>query len=576
MALGAFTFILHSHIPYVLSHGRWPHGMDWLNEAVAETYIPLLNVVHRLIEEGRSPRLTFGMTPVLLEMLSHPDFNEEFLTYLENKVRSAERDIDEFKKNGEIHFQRLAQMWKVFYESIQRSFMTKYEGDLVKTFSSLQEKGYIEVITSAATHGYLPLLSEDTSIQAQIKQGIETYRHHFGKPPRGIWLPECAYRPRYRWSSPLSQEFGKEERLRKGIEEFLSENGLEYFIIDAHLLKGGKAIGIYKDRFEGLERLWAQFSEQYQPLPEDVERSPNEVYWVSSMPELQRPVAILTRDPKTSLQVWSGEWGYPGDGEYLDFHKKRFPGGLRYWRVTHPKADLAEKSEYVPENAQSRVPEHAEHFKNLVKGILKEYREKTNRYGIVTSPFDTELFGHWWFEGIEWLYWVLRKIGEDDEIDLVKAGEFLDQHPPNKVISIPEGSWGEGGYHWIWFNQDTEWTWRHLYQVEKEMKTICQEFSDIQDDQLQILLKQLTREMLLLQSSDWQFLITTFSARDYAEMRFVTHYSDFKRLADMVRRYGRGEKLTDGDWHFFEECQKRDSIFKEIDPKWFKEVEFPA
>jgi 1,4-alpha-glucan branching enzyme len=183
MALGAFTFVLHSHIPYVLSHGRWPHGMDWLNEAVAETYIPLLNILHRLMEEGRSPRLTLGITPVLVEMLSHPNFNEEFLSYLGNKIRSANGDIDEFKKNGELHFQHLAEMWKDFYESIQKSFIKKYGGDLVGAFSSLQEKGYIEIITSAATHGYLPLLSEDTSVQAQIKQGIETYRHHFGKPP---------------------------------------------------------------------------------------------------------------------------------------------------------------------------------------------------------------------------------------------------------------------------------------------------------------------------------------------------------------------------------------------------------
>lgn len=576
MTIGAFTFVLHSHIPYVLSHGRWPHGMDWLNEAAAETYIPLLNALYRLVEEGRSPRLTLGITPVLLEMLSHQDFKVEFLGYLDNKIRSAQGDIEEFVNTGEPHCQRLAEMWKEFYESIRESFVTKFKRDLIKAFSSLQERGYIEIITSAATHGYLPLLSEDTSVQAQIKLGIETYRQHFGRSPRGIWLPECAYRPRYRWSSPISHELNKEERLRKGIEEFLSENGLEYFVIDAHLLKGGKAIGIYRDRFEGLERLWAQFSGQYQPLPEDVEKSPNEVYLVSSMPELQKPVAILTRDPKTSLQVWSGEWGYPGDGAYLDFHKKRFPGGLRYWRVTYPKADLADKSEYIPDRAQTRIPEHANHFKDLVKGILKEYQEKTNGYGIVTSPFDTELFGHWWFEGIDWLYWVLRKIDEDPEIELVKAGEFLDQHPPSKVISIPEGSWGEGGYHWIWLNKDTEWTWRHLYQAEKEMKAICQEFSDSRDDQLQGILKQLAKEIFLLQSSDWPFLITTFSARDYAEMRFVNHYSDFKKLSDMVRRYGRGEKLTEGDLHFLEECQKRDSIFREIDPHWFKEVEFPA
>ena len=571
---GAYTFVLHSHLPYVINHGRWPHGMDWLNEATAETYIPLLNVFNKLVNEGISPKVTIGITPVLTEQLNDNSFKEEFKEYVKTKIKAAVEDERLFTSWNQLRLARQAKLWQDFYSQILSDFQNKYKTDLVGAFRKLQDEGHIEIITCAATHGYLPLLGEDTSVQAQIKQGIRTYQEFYGRQPRGIWLPECAYRPRYNWVSPLKPK-GK-SKLRKGVDEFLSENGIEYFFIDSPLLKGGKAVGVYIERFGALKQLWQQFEKEYQPASEDMKKSPYELYLVNSSGQPKKPVAIFTRDPRTGIQVWSGEHGYPGDGNYLEFHKKQFPGGHRYWKITSAKSDLADKEQYIAENVEERLKENASHFKGLVKGIILENQKKAFPYPFVCAPFDTELFGHWWFEGPGWMYYVLKWMAQDPEIELLTCSEHLAKANPRKVVSIPEGSWGQGGFHWIWLNDWTKWTWKHIYEDEIKMREAAYEFGDNSDEKLQAILKQLARELLLLESSDWQFLISTWGARDYAELRVVEHDKNFKRLYQMLIKYGRKKEADQSDWEFLESVQKRDNLFENIEPKWWAKVEFPA
>jgi 1,4-alpha-glucan branching enzyme len=573
--IGSFTFVLHSHLPYVIAHGRWPHGMDWLNEAASECYIPILNILNELAGEGYSPKLTIGISPVLTEQLEDDSFKNELSTYLQMRIDAAEKDAEEFKRYNHKNLLDVAHMWKDYYAKIKDDFERKYDRDLVGAFRRLQDDDHIEIMTSAATHGYFPLLSRDTSIQAQVKLGVAAYEKSYGRKPRGIWLPECAYRPSYKWKPPVSSESGQKAYLRKGVEEFLSENGIDYFIIDSALLKGGKAIGVYVDRFKALKQLWGQFEKEYQPREEEFDKSPQEIYLVSSG-EGKKPVAVFARDPDTGLQVWSGEWGYPGDGNYLDFHKKRFPGGHRYWKITSAKADLADKLEYYPPDARARVPENASHFKELIKSLLKEYHKKTGNKGIICAPYDSELFGHWWFEGPEFLKLVLKYVSDDPEIELTTCSKFLDEAKPEKVISIPEGSWGEGGYHYIWLNQWTEWSWKHIYADEKRMQELASQFGQTEDENLRKILKQAARELLLLQASDWQFLISTWAARDYAELRLSEHHQNFSRLADMAEKYARGEKVDQGEWTFLGDCEAKNKIFEEIKLEWFAKVEYPA
>ncbi|MDH4180296.1 MAG: hypothetical protein OEV33_07270, partial [Armatimonadota bacterium] len=202
-ARGAFTFVLHGHLPYVLTHGTWPHGSDMLFECAAESYLPLLDTFHRLIAEGISPKVTLGITPVLAEQLADPAFKHQFVEYLDMRVRTAAENIEGFKQSKEAQLADLAEMWRKHFLQAKESFLDNHGADLIAGFRALQDDGHIEIITSAATHGYLPLLGTDESVQAQVKQAVSSYRHHFGRQPRGFWLPECAYRPRYAWRSPL-------------------------------------------------------------------------------------------------------------------------------------------------------------------------------------------------------------------------------------------------------------------------------------------------------------------------------------------------------------------------------------
>lgn len=577
MSKGYFALVLHSHLPYVLSHGRWPHGTDWLCEAAAETYLPILRTLGELISEGCHPKLTIGLSPVLCEQLADGEFKNEFIAYLNQKIKAAQADAEEFYKYSQESMLANSHLWENFYQKTLDHF-NQIGQDIPFEFRKLQDGGYLEIITCGATHGYYPLLSRDESLQAQTKAAVTNYQKHFGRQPRGIWLPECAYRPRYRWTPPVPINGKQESYERKGVEEFLSENGIDFFIIDSVLLKGGKSVGVYIDRFEALKLLWTSFESQYKPRSEEFDKTPREVYLVS-LTEGKKPTAVFTRDPETGLLVWSGEHGYPGDGNYLDFHKKRFPGGLRYWAVTSPKSDLADKVEYHHETALGRIDENADHFAGKVEDILMGYHKESGQSGILVAPYDAELFGHWWFEGPQFLKQVLKKLCASENVDLTFLSEHYDRVKPTRVVSIPEGSWGQGNHHYIWFNELTSWTWKHIYECEAKMCELARYWADHPDrrsSELEDLLKQTARELMLLSASDWQFLISTWAARDYAELRLSEHYHDFKRLAEIADKMIGDQTIGTGDWQFFRDCRTRDTLFPEIDLAWFAKVDFPV
>ncbi len=566
-SLGSFALVLHSHIPYVLAHGRWPHGMDWLSEVTAETYLPLLNVLNRLVEEGISPKITLGLTPVLLEQLADPEFAGEFEAYLGEKADAARANAAEFRRMARPDMAALAEHWHRWYSGLAADYTSTYGRDIIGAFKRLLDAGHIEILTSAATHGYLPLLGTDASVRAQVRQGVTSYRRHFGTDPRGFWLPECAFRPRYPWSPPVGPSGKPIERM--GVDEALSAEGIEYFFVDAHLLKGGRSVGVYADRFKPLEALWSRFERQWEP--DKQERSTFLPYLVSSNPGVVAPVAIFARDQETGIQVWSGDVGYPGDEWYLEFHRKHYPGNLRYWRVSWPRQDLAVKELYEPIKALSRLPGHASHFAEVVRDALAQHHATAGEPGILTSMYDTELFGHWWHEGAEWLYYAIRALAEQTDINRVTCGEYLDANRPTTVVSLPEGSWGEGGYHWIWLNEWTSWTWQRIYECEAEMIRLADDLGD--NPVVETLLRQAARELLLLESSDWQFCISTWAARDYAEQRVRYHADKFEAIALLARRAAAGDNIDPEDWNALGEAEDRDRCFPDIDPAWWRTPE---
>ncbi|HOV24445.1 MAG TPA: DUF1957 domain-containing protein [Candidatus Marinimicrobia bacterium] len=559
---GYFSLVLHSHLPYVINHGEWPHGMDWLYEAAAETYLPLLREFNSLIADGISPNITIGITPILAEQLAAERFKDGFINYLEIKIKAARDNREEFATVGNLHLEKLAGMWENYYQGLIDEFNSLPDRNIIQAFKKLQDGNHIEIITCAATHGYLPLLGNDEAIDAQVRIGKETYRRHFGCDPRGMWLPECAYRPSYQWSSPI-KEYPK-TFMRRGIEEFLFKYDIQYFIVDKHLILGGKNRGVYIDRYESLKQLWQQFEKNWTPPPEEKSRSIYQPYLVSST-GTGRVAVAYGRHEESALQVWSGEWGYPGDGRYLEFHKKHFPGGHRYWRVTSAKADLADKQEYVPENVEEALENQSDHFVEVLRNYILKYYAESGKIGVVTAPFDTELFGHWWFEGPRWLGKVLRKINANPDIQAISLGNHLAKNRPTQVITMPEGSWGQGGFHYIWLNQWTEWTWKHIYAAEDKMVELAEKYSETGDVNLRRILNDLARELLLLESSDWQFLISTWSARDYAENRVGVHRDQFQNIVRILNDYENNGRLSETDQKYLERMERIDDIFPGLD-----------
>ena len=545
---GAFTFVLHSHLPYARQAGRWPHGEEWLHEAAAETYIPLLNALNRLADDGVPARLTLTLTPILLEQLNDEDVRRNFSQYLDLRIEAAEADLLRFREEPGSQLHALASYYRNWYQQIKDVFTTRYESNLVPAFRKLQDAGILEIATCAATHGYLPLLSRDESIQIQLRTAVKSYTRLFGRPPRVIWLPECAYRPGYT---------SVEGTVRAGIEAFLEMNGIELFFVETHLVEGGRPQGISAGDAVGpygsiTRRYLVPFKES-QPTPETTTFQP---YLVGSS-----GVSVIARNKRTGLQVWSADWGYPGEFDYREFHKKDGSSGLQYWRVTGARIDLAEKDLYHPDWAAAKVQQHADNFAHLVEDLLQGYAQQSGEYGLISANYDTELFGHWWFEGVDWIEGVLRRLASSEIVELTSAGAFIQEHPPSTAIQLPEGSWGAGGTHFVWDNADTHWMWPVIYQAEDEMAAMRAAFPDA-SGAVETVLNQAARELLLLQSSDWPFLVTTGQAREYATQRFLQHVERYNMLMKSVRE-------GTPDLQFAAWCWEKDKIFPEMDYRWY-------
>lgn len=579
---GTLCFVLHSHIPYVLGHGRWPHGVDWLHEAVAETYLPLLRVCDDLLADGIAPNLTFSVTPVLAEQLTDPRYADELATYLAVKREAAAADETGFRRTGYPRRAAMAAYWSRFYAQATHDFRDRYGEDVVSGFRLLQNRGAIEVITSGATHGYLPLLGSQASAEAQIKQGVRAYQRQFGRAPRGIWLPECAYRPRGEWISPVDPAHRDSDRA--GVEEMLAEAGIRYFVADSHLVRGGRPLGLYRLFSEGPQ---VQFTDQH-VFPER-DATVHAAYGVGTAGARadRNAVAVVARDPGTAVMVWSADGGYPGDGAYLEFHKKHHPGGLRYWSVTSRDVDLGDKEPYEPARAAERVQAHAAHFVSMVKETLAQHHAATGQPGLLLAPFDSELFGHWWFEGPQFLEAVIRLLHNDPDVNVSTVSDYLDAHGTAGTLQLPEGSWGAGGHHSVWLNESTQWTWRHIHAAEATLADLAREALQTGDPVLERVVRQAARELLLLQASDWQFLITTWSARDYAEMRVAEHVDAFERLVAIARErlasaggdeihtpgdqpsFARQRLLREDDRLALEALEFQDRLFPDLDLAWW-------
>ncbi|MGH7548863.1 MAG: 1,4-alpha-glucan branching protein domain-containing protein [Gemmatimonadales bacterium] len=536
-----FVLALHSHLPYVLHHGRWPHGSDWLCEAALDSYLPLLEKLQGLAQEGTPAPVTIGFTPVLANQLASADFARELEAFFDQREAACAEARTELAATGDTELPPLVEFWKARLRRLRNLFHA-IDRDILAAFRRLQDAGNLEIIGSAATHGYLPLLGRDESVRLQLAVGRNEHRRLFGRDPVGCWLPECAYRPRA----------GR----RRGIEEHLAAAGFRYFFADAHLAQAGEPLGTYGEVPLGAERFDVERHETLGKPATRPSRSPYRAYKVTP-PRAKQSVVALVRDPRSSMQVWSRHQGYPGDEWYLEFHKIRWPGGLKLWRVTGPNVDLGAKRAYEPAAALGRAADHARHFAHLVAGIAAETAARETDAGVVVAPFDTELFGHWWFEGVDFLAAVYRELRHHPGVRPVTASRHVGDHPAGVALRLAEGSWGVNGDHTMWLNDRTAWTWPRLRALEDAFWKAAP--AALASPGARPVLAQAARELLLAQASDWQFMISTGAVPDYAERRFKLHCEDAERLVAALTP-GRGAP----DVGRLEELSRRDEVFPDI------------
>jgi len=566
MPTGYFSLILHAHLPFV-RHPEYPEFLeeDWLYEAITEVYLPLIFIFQNLHEAGAKPRLAMNVSPPLCEMLADKLLETRYTEHLEQLVELANKELHRTKTEAQ-EFVDVVQMYVDNLTASLDLWNNRYKRNLINAFRELQEEGVLEIITCGATHGFLPLISTQEARRAQIEVAVNNYKKHFSRSPRGIWLPECAYEP--------------------GIEDLLKDAGIEYFISDTHAI-------LYGD-----------------PRPR---------YGVHAPVVCPNGTAVFARDVETSQQVWSAEVGYPGSDVYREFYRdigwdlpldylkpylhsdgERKHLGLKYHRITGRDVPQQNKLPYIPALAREKAAENAMHF---IGERIKQARILRDTFDghppLVVSPYDAELYGHWWYEGPQFIDFFFRKLHWDqDDIAAITPGDFLDSGIPIQIQQPTASSWGENGYYKVWLNDRNSWMYPYQHNAERRMTELANKFA-IPGSELQVpssdfaspsnlehgtwnmelierLLNQLARELLLAQSSDWAFQIYQGTTVEYSSRRFQSHIQRFDLIAKMLDKLSvppglaGGSTLPDEDMELLAEIENRDNIFQEIDYRIYK------
>ena len=525
MEKGYLALVLHAHLPYV-RHPEHPDFLEenWFFEAITETYIPLLRVFQDLHNSGISYRLTISLTPPLLSMFKDPLLQQRYLNKIHKLIELAEKEVERTRWLPPFH--DIALMYLEHFRFCRYFFAEKYGCDLTRAFNELEMAGCLEFITCGATHGFLPLMLNDTAAQAQIKLAADYHQKIFGRRPRGIWLPECGYRP--------------------GIDEFIRQEGIRYFFTDAHGILHG---------------------------------SPRPKYGVYAPVYCPTGVAAFGRDLESSKQVWSANEGYPGDYHYREFYRDigydldydyikpylsgsgvRVHTGMKYYRIT---GKSEHKEPYNLWQGRETAAAHAGNFMFNREKQIEYLAAILDRRPIIVSPYDAELFGHWWYEGPQWLNFLIRKIAFDQStLKLITPSDYLEIYPRNQVSVPSMSSWGYKGYNEVWLEGSNDWIYRHLHKAADRMVELAKRFPNADGD-LKRALNQSARELLLLQSSDWAFIMKTKTMVDYAVKRTKNHLNRFNRLYDQILYH-----QIDPD--YLSHLENLDNIFPEIQYSLFQ------
>ncbi|MEA2480130.1 MAG: 1,4-alpha-glucan branching enzyme [Thermoleophilaceae bacterium] len=441
---GTLSLVLHSHMPYVEGFGTWPFGEEWLWEAVATVYLPLLEVL-----DGAP--VTLGLTPVLCDQLAALEgaAGDRFRMFLSD-IRAPIHAEDAAGLDDTGFPELAAEVRRAAGDYVAaESVFEGARGQVLDAFARLAGP---ELWTSTATHAVLPLLATESGLRLQVGAGVASHTSRFDGWRGGFWLPECAYEP--------------------GLERALAERGVGAFCVDQT-----DALGLGS-------------LDQLEPVLTDA-----------------GPVAVPI-DWQTVQLVWSRA-GYPSDGRYRDYHG-RTVHDLRPWNVAGGAYRRAEALELARE--------HARAFVAHCGARLDAYRDERGRPGLLCCALDTELLGHWWYEGLDWLGAVIDE-ADRQRVPLAPVADALERVEPVRR-DLAAGSWGLPKDMTTWDSPrvaDIAWV-----QRDAELRTV-RTAALANGNGRGAAMQRAARELLALQASDWAFQETFATAGDYPARRVAAH-----------------------------------------------------
>ena len=480
---GQFSLVLHTHLPWLAHHGRWPVGEEWLYQSWAASYLPLMRVLRDLAAEGRRGVLTLGLTPVVAAQLDDPYCLDGMHRWLANwQLRALEAANVHTPTGAAAGTATTPEALRAFgiREYAESSaalddFTSLWRHGASPLLRDLIDAGTVELLGGPLAHPFQPLLAPRLR-EFALREGLADAGQRLGHAPTGIWAPECAYAP--------------------GMEDGYRDAGVGHFMVDGPSLHGDTALG---------------------------------------RPVGDSGVVAFGRDLQVSYRVWSPKSGYPGHASYRDFHTYDHLTGLKPARVTGRQVDSEHKAPYDPQRADRAVDAHVEDFVEVVRSRLVRESARIGRPAHVIAAFDTELFGHWWYEGPTWLARVLRALPEAG----VQIGTLCDARERGFVgapVDLPPSSWGSGKDWQVWSGpQVADLVALNGEVVDTALSTVDKALAQTGSAPTRdVVADQILRETLLTVSSDWPFMVSKQSAADYARYRAHLHAHATREIADAL------------------------------------------
>jgi 1,4-alpha-glucan branching enzyme len=514
---GEVALVLHTHLPYLRRHGVWPVGEEWLFQAWGESWLPLTRMLLRLADDGMRDVLTLGVTPLVAHQVADPDLARDMGTWLGGQMWRAEEQRWHLRMPVEVR-DLSHHYWRRYRDLLELHQRVEAAGGLTAVWADLADRGVIELLGGPATHPYLPLVADPELVDAQLATGLAAHGRWAGARPSGLWAPEMGYRPR----GTVADACAEPQRIDRhgtptlprlprevpGLEEHYAAHGIHHVLVDAATLV--RAAG-------GADRDWTR-------RPEVPVAGTGDAYEVVHDGVLvgDSDVVAYARDLSVAYHVWSPSAGYPGNAWYRDFFATGGYGVHRSWRVTSHDTPPDAKATYEPDAAAAQVARHVAHLHGVLREVLDPRPGE-----LVVAAYDTELFGHWWYEGVEWLEGLLRTVHADPRLTTTTLASRRERRPPTRRLHLPESSWGFAKGHASWVTPETRGYWQ---QVRAGTEAAARAVTG--DELTDLAATQVARELAQLQCSDWPFMVTRGNSPDYARARATEHLDLLRTCAD--------------------------------------------